>query len=105
MQHSTANALLADGGGTLAQSVVTLIGCRHGLNADSQPDQSAADILLSATAVRPPGTWRYNVEELHPICRATSEAVMVPDASIAFAALGQFEVELLRGRTAVAGGQ
>jgi len=38
-------------------------------------------------AVRPPGTWRYSVEALHPTCRATSAAVMVPDASIAFAAL------------------
>jgi hypothetical protein len=47
----------------------------------------AAGVALSAMAVRPPGTWRYSVEELHPTCRATSEAVMVPDASIAFAAL------------------
>ena len=38
-------------------------------------------------AVRPPGTWRYNVEALHPTCRAISAAVMVPDASIAFAAM------------------
>ena len=38
-------------------------------------------------AVRPPGKWRYNVEALHPTCRATSAAVMVPDASIAFAAV------------------
>ena len=43
--------------------------------------------LTSVIAVRPPGTWRYSVEALHPICRAISEAVMVPDASIAFAAL------------------
>ena len=43
--------------------------------------------VTSVIAVRPPGTWRYSVEALHPICRATSEAVMVPDASIAFAAV------------------
>ena len=55
--------------------------------ADRCGNQAAADVALSATAVRPPGTWRYSVEALHPICRATSEAVMVPDASIAFAAL------------------
>jgi hypothetical protein len=29
-----------------------------------------AGIALSTTAVRPPGTWRYNVEGLHPICGA-----------------------------------
>jgi len=52
-----------------------------------QCHQAAAGIPLSATAVRPPGTWRYSVEGLHPTCRATSAAVMVPDASIAFAAL------------------
>ena len=46
-----------------------------------------AETPFSATAVRPPGTWRYNVEALHPTCRATSAAVMVPDASIAFAAV------------------
>jgi hypothetical protein len=50
-------------------------------------NQSAADIALSATAVHPPGTWRYNVEALHPICRAISAAVMVPDAIFAFAAV------------------
>jgi hypothetical protein len=49
--------------------------------------QAAAGIPLSATAVRPPGTWPYNAEELHPTCGATSAAVMVPDANIAFAAL------------------
>jgi hypothetical protein len=46
-----------------------------------------AETPFSAMAVRPPGIWRYNVEALHPICRATSAVVMVPDASIAFAAL------------------
>jgi hypothetical protein len=40
-----------------------------------------------ATPARQPGTWRYKVEELHLICRATSEADMVPSASIALAAL------------------
>ena len=28
---------------------------------------AVAGIALSTTAVRPPGTWRYNVEGLHPI--------------------------------------
>jgi hypothetical protein len=49
--------------------------------------EAAADIALSVTAVRPPGTWRCNVEELHPTCRATVEAEIVPDASTALAAL------------------
>jgi hypothetical protein len=31
-----------------------------------QCHQAAVDIPLSATAARPPGRWRYNVEELHP---------------------------------------
>jgi Rhodopirellula transposase DDE domain len=44
-------------------------------------------LTLYTSAERPPGRWRYNVEELHPTCRATSDAVIVPDASIAFAAL------------------
>ena len=66
--------------------VASLIPCAHCLKTDFR-QTTAADIPLSATAVRPPGTWRYSVEALHPTCRATSEAVMVPDASIAFAAL------------------
>jgi glycosyltransferase involved in cell wall biosynthesis len=42
--------------------------------------------LFSMMAPRPPGTWRYKVEGLHPICRATSDALMVPPASMARAA-------------------
>lgn len=49
--------------------------------------QTAAGMLLWATPVCPPGTWRYKVEELHPTCRATSTADIVPAASIALAAL------------------
>ena len=53
----------------------------------SQRDQAAVEAVTSVIAVRPPGTWRYNVEALHPTCRATSVAVMVPDANVAFAAV------------------
>jgi hypothetical protein len=44
-------------------------------------------LLALSDGGRPPGTWQYNVEELNPASRATSEAVMVPDASIALAVL------------------
>src|ERR1700719_3393224 len=40
--------------------------CRSGAVL-SRGDQAAADIPLSATAVRPPGTCRYNVEGLHMV--------------------------------------
>jgi hypothetical protein len=45
------------------------------------------DAVTSVMAVHPPGTWRYNVEALHPTCRGTSAAGMAPDASIALAAV------------------
>jgi hypothetical protein len=47
-------------------------------------NQAAADIPLSATAVRPPGTWRYNVEGLHlgrsgtPTARAKIDPTCTP---------------------------
>jgi hypothetical protein len=61
----------------------------HPANYAAGRDQVIADILVSAeaTAVRPPGTYLCRVEALHPTCRATSAAVMVPDDSIAFAAV------------------
>src|ERR1700722_2124625 len=42
---------------------------------------------LAARTARPPGRWRYKVLGAHPSCCATSIAGMLPDASIAFAAL------------------
>ena len=50
-------------------------------------DQAEGETPLSATAARPPGTWRYKVEGLHPTCFATSAAVILPDDSIALAAV------------------
>src|SRR5579863_3363838 len=60
--------------GDAANSRCTRVPCGH------EPTETP-------TALRPPGTCRYNVLGAHPSCRATSTADILPEASMAFAAL------------------
>src|ERR1700727_17493 len=68
--------------------MIDLATCHDNLRRrDTQANYKEFDADICASAVRPPGRWRYNVLGAHPSCCATSIADMLPEASIAFAAL------------------